>query len=232
LFSVYKTLPLPHGGYLVTKRPHGRVPVAPAPWRSTATQLLDLVQHGLRARGWDRSERWARHTAGWIGRRLPTNGNGNGNGNGTRGAHTVTVGGALWDPRLLDYGASAVTVWLMRLMDRDEVIARRRANFLALAARLHAIVPEAFRDLPAGACPLFLPVFVRERADVVRELERLGVQSVNLWETSHPTCPPDLADEVAEWRRSCLELPIHQELGHGDIDRIARAVLTVLTMPR
>src|SRR2546425_6091193 len=45
-----------------------------------------------------------------------------------------------------------------------------------------------------------------------QELERLGVQSVNLWDASHPTCPPALAAEVAPWRDHCLELPIHQEL--------------------
>jgi dTDP-4-amino-4,6-dideoxygalactose transaminase len=54
------------------------------------------------------------------------------------------------------------------------------------------------------------------------------VQSVNLWDASHPSCPPDLAAEVAHWRRECLELPIHQELSPEHIDRVADAVLAVL----
>jgi dTDP-4-amino-4,6-dideoxygalactose transaminase len=119
----------------------------------------------------------------------------------------------------------------MRFTDRDTVIARRRANYLRLSSILHAIVPPAFRDLPDGACPLFLPVFVRDKPLVLRDLARLGVQSVNLWDASHPTCPADLAAEVAEWRGSCLELPIHQELSDADVDRIAHAVLTALTTP-
>jgi dTDP-4-amino-4,6-dideoxygalactose transaminase len=224
LFSVYKTLPLPHGGFLVTKRTHEGLPVIRAPWRSTAAQTLDLVQHAMRAGDWERVERWARRSTNWLFRLLPANGGGNGNGHGP-----VTAGGAGWDPRLLRYGASPWVTWLMRFMDRDAVIARRRANFRRLSSHLHAIVPAAFRDLPRGACPLFLPVFVRNKPWVARELEHLGVQSVNLWDAPHATCPVELAEEVAEWRESCLELPIHQELGEADMDRIAQAVLTVLT---
>jgi len=228
LFSVYKTLPLPHGGFLVTRGPHNGVPVREVPWRSTTTQMLDLLQHGMRAHGFDGPERWARRAARWVGQMLPQDGNGDGDGNG-HGTGTVTSGGASWDPRLLEYGASRWVPWLMHFMDRDAVIARRRANFLRLSSLLHAIVPLAFRELPCGACPLFLPVLVRDKASVVVELERLGVQSVNLWSTAHPTCPPNLAEEVREWRESCLELPIHQELTEADIDRVAHAVLVVLT---
>ncbi len=47
LFSVYKTLPLPHGGYLVTKEGPSRNGLHPAPWRSTALQTLDLLNSGL-----------------------------------------------------------------------------------------------------------------------------------------------------------------------------------------
>ncbi len=61
-----------------------------------------------------------------------------------------------------------------------------------------------------------------------QEMESLGVQTVNLWDTSHPTCAPDLAEEVSGWRRHCLELPMHQELGPEDIYRVADAVLTLL----
>jgi len=215
LFSVYKTLPLPHGGFLVTRHPHGAVPVRPAPWRSTSAQTLDLLQHGLRARGWGQAESWARRASRWIARAI-------------RWDRTISAGGARWDPRLLEYGASSWAVWLMRFMDREEVVARRRANFLRLASRLRGHVPAAFRELPAGACPLFLPILVPDKIRFQQDLEKLGVQSVNLWDASHPTCPPDLADEVSGWRRRCLELPVHQELAAADIDRVAEAVLTVL----
>jgi len=69
---------------------------------------------------------------------------------------------------------------------------------------------------------------VPDRRSFHDDLEKLGVQSGNWWEISHPTCPPELAEEMAGWRRDCLELPIHQELSAAHIDRVAAAVLTVL----
>lgn len=116
----------------------------------------------------------------------------------------------------------------MQFMDRDEVVARRRANFRHLAARLHDRVPLPFPKLTEGACPLFFPVLVPDKVRFQQKLDALDVQSVNLWDTSHPSCPPDLAAEVSHWRRDCLELPIHQELSGTDIDRVANAVLEVL----
>jgi hypothetical protein len=69
---------------------------------------------------------------------------------------------------------------------------------------------------------------VEDKRGVQAKLAALGVQSVDLWDASHPTCPPALAEEVAGWRRHCLELPIHQELTSDQVDRVADAFLQVL----
>ena len=140
----------------------------------------------------------------------------------------VASGGAHWDSRLLDYGASPWIVPLMSLMDRDAVVARRRANYERLASRLRGRVSLPFPELRAGTCPLFFPVMVPDKVRFQHELEHLGVQSVNLWDAAHPTCPPALAAEVAPWREHCLELPIHQELNAEQVDRVAAAVIHVL----
>ena len=217
LFSVYKTLPVPHGGFLVTKVPSGNG-LRRAPWRSTAIQTFDLMNFGLQSSGWGRQiETWVGRASHWMARRVGWDRNA-----------TIGSGGANWDQRMLGYAASAWTVWLMKFMDRDTVIARRRANFQRLAARLrgHATLP--FSTLTDGACPLFFPVLVEDKLRVQRELDALDVQSVNLWDTSHPSCPLDLAAEVSHWRRHCLELPIHQELSERDIDRVADSLIEVL----
>lgn len=222
IFSVYKTVPLPHGGFLVTKHGAplpGTGTLRPAPLSSTFVQGLDLFHNALRNELWrtiegglSRASRWVRRAIRWDRDR------------------TVTSGGATWDPRLLDYGASAWSVGLMRFVNVEAVIARRRRNFAHLASRLRGHLPLPFPDLPPGVCPLFLPVMVRDKPWFQRELASLGVHSVNLWDASHPTCPPHLADEVAGWRRHCLELPVHQELDGEDVDRVADAVLTVLQL--
>jgi dTDP-4-amino-4,6-dideoxygalactose transaminase len=217
LFSVYKTLPLPHGGFLVTKQPHPPVRLRRAPWRSTFAQTLDLIQHGMRRGGWAQLESRVRGSASWIARRMRWSPN-----------QTIGSGGARWDARLLEYGASSWMVWLMRLFDPEQVVARRRTNFLRLVSRLLGHLSVPFCELPLGICPLFLPVLVPDKVRFQQALADLGVQSVNLWDVSHPTCPPELAEEVSGWRRHCLELPIHQELSAADIDRIADAALSVL----
>ena len=129
LFSVYKTLPVPHGGFLVTKAARSRNGLRPAPWRATAIQTFDLVNFGLQANRWSRQlESWVGRASSWAARCV-----------GWDRHTTIESGGASWDQRLLGYRASAWIVWLMQFMDRDEVIARRRANFQRLASRpLHA----------------------------------------------------------------------------------------------
>jgi dTDP-4-amino-4,6-dideoxygalactose transaminase len=217
LFSVYKTLPLPHGGFLVTKAPRGASALRPAPRASTLAQALDLLHQGVEASAWWRLENWWTRASRRAARLIRWERDG-----------IVASGGARWDARLLDYGASPWIVPLMRLMDRDAVIVRRRANYEHLATRLRGRVPFPFSELPAGTCPLFFPVMVPDKVRFQQELEWRGVQSVNLWDASHPTCPPALAAEVAPWRDHCLELPIHQELSTDQLDRVAAAVIQVL----
>lgn len=218
LFSVYKTLPVPHGGYLVTREARSANGLRPAPWRSTTVQTLDLVNSGLKANAWGRQlELWLGRASHWVARRI-----------GWDRSVTIASGGATWDQRLLGYRASAWTIWLMQFMDREEVVARRRANFQHLAARLRGRVSLPFPELTDGACPLFFPVLVPDKVRFQQDLEALEVQSVNLWDAPHPSCPPELAAEVSDWRRRCLELPIHQELSTADVDRVADAVIAVL----
>ena len=219
LYSVYKTLPVPHGGFLITKGARPTNGMRPAPWRSTAVQTLDLLNSGLQA------NKWGRRAEVWLGRAT----HGMARLIGWDRSTTMGFGGATWDQRLLEYRASSWVTWLMRFLDRDTVIARRRANFQHLAARLRGRVTLPFPELTDGACPLFFPVLVRDKVRVQQQLEDRGVQSVNLWDTSHPDCPSDLAAEVAHWRRECLELPIHQELSPAHMDRVADALLSVLT---
>jgi dTDP-4-amino-4,6-dideoxygalactose transaminase len=218
LYSVYKTLPVPHGGFLVTREPRSGNGLRPAPWRATALQTLDLLNAGLQATPRGRElERWLDRGSRWMARRL-----------GWDRKKTIASGGATWDQRLLEYRASSLIPRLMSFIDRDRVIARRRANFQQLAGRLRGRVSLPFPELIEGACPLFFPVLVKDKVRVQQELDARDVQSVNLWDATHPSCPAELAAEVSHWRRECLELPIHQELSAEHIDRVADSLLAVL----
>jgi dTDP-4-amino-4,6-dideoxygalactose transaminase len=220
LFSVYKMVPLPHGGFLVTRGRRHAPTLRAAPVASTCAQSLDLLYGGLQASGWQGIERRIARASRLLKRVMPWD-----------RARTISSGETRWDPRLLAYGAAGFSVWLMRYMDPYTIVARRRRNFARLAAMLGGHVPAPFRETPPGACPLFLPVMVPDKPRAQEALAQRGVQSVTLWNASHPTCPPDLAADVAVWRRHCLELPIHQELGDDEIDRVAEAALATLGRP-
>jgi hypothetical protein len=146
IYSIYKTLPMPHGGYLITKGEH-RVPdLDGAPLRSTVAQTMDLINQTLRVTGWARVERTITRTTRALKRALRWN----------RSA-TIQAGGALWDSRLLGHAASrSVRAW-MRLVDRDRVIARRRRKFQPprVAVERSGVVPV--RGAAAGCLSVVLP---------------------------------------------------------------------------
>src|SRR5256885_11939349 len=71
-FSVYKTLPVPHGGFLVTQTGQASAALPSAPLASTVVQMGDLVHQGLRASGWGRFERWAAQVTKRFGDRKST----------------------------------------------------------------------------------------------------------------------------------------------------------------
>ncbi|MEJ2722409.1 MAG: aminotransferase DegT, partial [bacterium] len=70
----------------------------------------------------------------------------------------------------------------------------------------------------------FFPVLVEDKIRIQKQLEALGVYTVNLWYQRHPACPPDMAQEASRWRDHLLELPIHHDLDPGDVERVAAAV--------
>lgn len=218
IFSVYKTIPLPHGGYFVARSEASDDELASVPFSSTAVQALDLVHRTLRAAGRTTVDSSLTHASRRLSQMVRWN-----------RSRTIESGGALWDARLLGYAASRSVQAMMRLVDPDRVVQRRRANFMRLAAHLKGEFVCPFEELPDDVCPLFFPVLVPDKERFQQKLATLGVGSVNLWDASHPTCPPPYAAEVAHWRTQCLELPIHQELSEEAIDRVAAAALTVKT---
>ena len=220
IFSIYKTLPVPHGGYYVAPAAlstNGNGKLRPPPFKSTLVQSLDLVHHTLDAAGWSGIERAATRAAAAVKGALGWN----------RGT-TVASGGPRWDARLVDYGVSAWTRQLVRFTDPELVVRRRRANYAQLAKSLRREASVPFPELPLGTCPLSLPILVGERDRVHEQLAAQGIEAGKYWPVSHPTCPEDLAAEMSMWREHCLELPIHQELDKEDIDRVADAVLNAL----
>lgn len=216
IFSVFKTIAIPHGGFLVTKEEFETKILKSAPFMSTLVGTADLFHLNMRASWWGRLEPSITRVSSSIRRGI-----------GWDRKKTV-FSGAGWDPRMLEYAASSLVLYMMRLKDPKDVIYKRRQNFKHLASRLLDKVSLLFPELPDGVCPLFFPVMIQDKIKFQEGLTSLGIESGNYWYIEHPACPPDLAQEVSGWRNHLLELPIHQDLNIGDIDRIADAVIDLL----
>jgi perosamine synthetase len=215
VFCLYKALPVPHGGVLVSP--------TPMPVRIERPPLLSTLHHmagqalchlELRFGATGRVVRQAmRGTVAGTMRTI---------------APPVQVGTMHLDPEELTLGASRLLMPLLERIDLDEVVARRRRNFQRLARQLDGVVPVLHASLADGVSPLFVPVRVRDKAEAVSRLRHLGVQAIDFWNSSHPACDLSRFPETARLRREILELPCHQSLDEEDLDRMARAAWMVL----
>jgi dTDP-4-amino-4,6-dideoxygalactose transaminase len=220
IFCLYKSLPVPHGGLLrgLAFDPQRDPAVARAPLAATLHHTTSLVLSHLELRPGvvgPALRRFGRAARG----RLPI----------PRSAQTGT---STLGPRDFELGASQLVARLIAGLDLDLIARRRRRNFQRLAEALDGVAPIVGAPLERGVCPLFLPLRVkgrgRDKAEVRRALESLGVEAVDFWSGGDPACDPEAFPEVTALRREILELPCHQALDDEAIDGVARAVKQVL----
>src|SRR5207248_9603449 len=101
-----------------------------------------------------------------------------------------------------------------------------RANYRWLLERLEPLVPGAFATLREGCSPYAFPISARRKTELLDHLARRGVIGGKLWEVPHPALPrPDFPSASAV-RATIVGLPVHQELGPADLERIVDAVRT------
>ena len=63
---------------------------------------------------------------------------------------------------------------------------------------------------------------------MLARLAARGIEAVDFWRVGHPAVPPGTFPEVDRMRQTILEIPCHQDLSPGTIDRIAAAVIEVM----
>ena len=217
MYCVYKTVPLPHGGFLVTKTASGEEKMERPPARPVFLQTADLIAQHFKNRLFSPALEGA-----WL---------------RTAGLRKALVGemssGNMdFKTAVLEYGAAPVAEYLMGFCNPQTIIQRRRENFERLLCRLDGAVRPVIKELPGGACPCFFPVYVEDKAQFRKDLAARGIGSVNLWNPPHRACPEDMAKEVAPWRNQILELPIHQQIDEEGVERIAAAVAEVANRKR
>ncbi len=202
IFSIYKTLGLPDGGALISR-------VVP-PVTSVGRRLG--VASAAR-----------KHVAWLMASVAPVD----------RLISRFEAGGpptlALGDPAT---ELSLLTRFLLPRLADPAAALRRRAHYAALLGEFAAYVPPPFARLPEGACPLVFPLETSGMSDVAARLNASGITARRLWPILHPLLPVARFPGAASWHDRFLILPVHQELGEQDLDRVMTALHALLRRGR
>jgi len=232
VFSLRKSLPLPDGGVAAWRKGRlRRAPVRPRQRRApplavTLCKSIDLWQKQLMRASSRERFLWTRFVLLCalpllVLRRLwPRVAS-------DSGTHATTW----YDPDderfdfdecILDWAMSPLAGRILRRVDPVEMRRRRRLNYETLAGllsdRSELLV---FPELPPEACPLHLPIRCRDRAGVAMRLYEAGITAGVWWDHFHPAVLWGRYPEAVALKREVLALPIHQDLGRAQLERMA-----------
>jgi perosamine synthetase len=216
IFCLYKSLPVPNGGVLaVNGRPLDGLRSAVSRTCSTASvagRTLELLLESLRSRHPRMGAGLAAAKRG-VGRMMDA-----------ARWRRVPVGDSGFDVARTEIAMSDLCRRLLPRFDYEEIRRRRRDHFLHLSRRLAGRANPLRAELDPGACPLFFPILVRDKARAARTLWKRGIGAVELWNEGDPECPPGLFGDTDFLRRHVLELPLHQSLSPAQLDYMADEV--------
>ncbi len=219
IFCLYKMLPVPNGGALIINgacRYSEPSPVSP-PWSSTASHAASALLQNLELRA-DAPGRWIRAAARRLGRRTVE----------AASIERIATGTQHFNRAHVDLGISPLSMRIAGAQDFPSIVEARRRNFFFLLERLREVSAPLINQLPPGVCPLFYPLVVADKDDMMAHLKRRGIEAVNFWRDFHPQCDPASFPDVARLRRMILEIPCHQDLNPAAMGRIASAVREAL----
>ena len=203
IFCLYKTFGLPDGAAVISNSP----PEPPSSKRHTGIGGV-ARRHSLYL-----EQRW-----GWLAelrRRLK--------GHKHHSEHDPQRDFALGDP---DYPPYAAMSFLLKRVANPAAQAVRAANYAYLLERLRGFVPEPFAHLPEGASPFAFPIHSERKEELLGSLSRHGIVAfADLWSIAHPSLPAGDFPRAADLRRGTIALPVHQQLGVRELERLVDAVL-------
>lgn len=133
--------------------------------------------------------------------------------------------------KLTNRSMSWISRQMLRNVDIDGVVQRRRNNYLILDELFNGAggIERLFQRLPQEVCPLYYPVKVEQRDAVVAALFDYGIRAISWWKGYHVDFPWLEFPEACHLKDSVLALPIHQDLSESQIRYIARSLFDVFS---
>lgn len=215
VFCLYKTLSVPNGGALQINgsRRYRIARLKSPPTASVINHTASALLKNLELRG-GRAGRWLRSLLRSVAH------------GAVRASQVERIGtGTLhFNPEHVNLGISPLSLRIARSHDFADTIALRRRNYLALFEQLAPVCPPLFESLPEGICPLFYPLRVEHKAEVLQRLQSGGIGAIDFWRDAHPACESRSFPESTELRKSIVEIPCHQDISTEALSRMAAVV--------
>jgi perosamine synthetase len=117
------------------------------------------------------------------------------------------------------------TIFLLPRVTNPQARKVRVSHYAFLLERLEPIVPEPFVRLHEGASPYAFPILSECKGELLERLYRHGIVASNFWSVPHPSLQVSRLPQAAALRQSIVALPVHQELGIEELERVVAAVL-------
>lgn len=215
IFCLYKTLPVPNGGAMVINgaRNYAMPEPLPPPSTSTFSHVVSSLLQNMELRG------------GIAGRTMRSMVRALGKGTVQAASiERVATGTQHFNRAHVDLGMSPWTRRIAMAQDLNGIVEKRRRNYFFLLGRLREVSAPLFNELPPGVCPLFYPLVVEDKAEVMARLHAQGIDSIDFWRYFHPACDATKYPEVMNTRRSIVEIPCHQDLDPETMQKVADAV--------
>jgi dTDP-4-amino-4,6-dideoxygalactose transaminase len=119
----------------------------------------------------------------------------------------------------LNWRMSSLSQALLKCIDHDEVIRKRRKNFLHILNNLprNSSMTPLFDVLPEGICPLYFPLVTPQRDRIYEFMRAQRIAVFRYWVWKHPLIDEEIDSDAEFLRKQLLCLPLHQDLDEDDI---------------
>jgi dTDP-4-amino-4,6-dideoxygalactose transaminase len=201
VFCLYKSLPLPNGGALVSNTGDG----------VAVSDLRCCSALSVMGRSAELTLQWVRGRSETCGRALLSVKRATGVALNAGKVHRNPIGDSGFDISRVNIGMSPLCHNLLQRFQYERIKEARRRNFKIIADRLRGRVALIDRNLSEGVCPLFFPLLVKDKHNAADRLSKRGIETIEFWNVGE-TEGDQRESASAFLRRHLLEIPIHQDV--------------------
>jgi len=121
---------------------------------------------------------------------------------------------------------SKLTLSILNTLDIKAVIKARRHNYLILLESIttSTSIQPLFNGLPAGVCPIMLPLLVKDRHTMITWLKSHGVPAYPWWSGYHQDLDWSQFPDARYLKDHVLCLPVHQNLNDEHLNYMIKCL--------